>query len=194
MKKRNEQFHNDPWDRDYYGTGSTQPPKNHGATVAVLLVAVIVLGSLTTYLGLMNIRLTQLLQLQEQEQENVQVLQPEGSTLDAQGTEETAARDGEGMLNVRCTTVTEFDVRFYGLPYGCLVTDTVEGGGADRAGICSGDVIVGFQGEAVANVEQLSKALSRCTVGQTVSVEIYRPETQKNMTLEVTLDERGENG
>ena len=31
--------HNEPWDPGIYGTGRTQPPKNHGGIIAVLLVA-----------------------------------------------------------------------------------------------------------------------------------------------------------
>ena len=191
MRKRREQEHNDPWDRDYYGTGSTQPPKSHGGIIALLLVLVIVLGSTTTYLGLMNIQLFHQL---EQEKENIQVLQPQEPTADPQDTQETAAQNGAGMLNVLCATVSEFDIRYYGLPHGCLITGVVEGGGADRAGIRTGDVIVRFEGRAVKNVEQLAKGLSQCTVGQTVHVEVYRPQTEKILALEVTLDERGENG
>ena len=57
MNDRNDQFHMDPWDRDFYETGSTKPPKNHGAAVAVTLSLVIVLSGLTTILSLLNIKL-----------------------------------------------------------------------------------------------------------------------------------------
>ena len=52
MDKRNNNM--DPWDPDYYGTGSTQPPKSYGALVAVLLMGVIVLCGLTSTLGLLG--------------------------------------------------------------------------------------------------------------------------------------------
>ena len=52
MDKR---FNNsDPWDPDYYGTGSTQPPKSYGALIAVLLTGVIVLCGLSSALGLLS--------------------------------------------------------------------------------------------------------------------------------------------
>ena len=55
----NNQHNNpiDPWERDSFETGSTKPPKNRGGIIAVLLVAVIFLGGITSALGLMNVRL-----------------------------------------------------------------------------------------------------------------------------------------
>lgn len=51
----------EPWDPDYYETGSTRPPKNHGGLIAVLLVTVIFLGGIASTLGILNFRsLTQL--------------------------------------------------------------------------------------------------------------------------------------
>ena len=47
----------DPWDRDSYETGSTRPPKNRGGLIAVLLVTVIVLGGISSALGVLNIKL-----------------------------------------------------------------------------------------------------------------------------------------
>ena len=47
----------DPWDQDSYKTGSTKPPKNRGGAIAVLLVAVILLGGVASVLGVMNVRL-----------------------------------------------------------------------------------------------------------------------------------------
>lgn len=57
MKKRDEQFYNDPWDRDFYETGSTEPPKSRGGTLAVALIAVILLVNTFRALGLMNFNL-----------------------------------------------------------------------------------------------------------------------------------------
>ena len=57
MDERN-QFHTEPWDRDYYETGSTRPPRKHGGLIALLLVAVIFLGGISSALGILNIRLS----------------------------------------------------------------------------------------------------------------------------------------
>lgn len=47
----------EPWDRDSYETGSTKPPKNRGGIIAVLLIAVIFLGAISSALGVLNIKL-----------------------------------------------------------------------------------------------------------------------------------------
>ena len=57
MKDRKDQRNTEPWDQDFYETGSTRPPKSRGGLIALLLMAVIVLFGIVTVLGLLNIRL-----------------------------------------------------------------------------------------------------------------------------------------
>ena len=64
--------HNEPWDPSIYGTGRTRPPKNHGGTVASLLVIVIFLGGLVSVLGILNVKL--FAQLNDQSKEKEQSL------------------------------------------------------------------------------------------------------------------------
>lgn len=59
--------HNEPWDPSIYGTGRTRPPKNHGGTVAFLLVIVIFLGGLVSVLGILNVKLFTQLKNQSKE-------------------------------------------------------------------------------------------------------------------------------
>ena len=47
----------EPWEQNFYQTGSTKPPKNHRGLVAAALVAIIFFGGIFSALGLMNIRL-----------------------------------------------------------------------------------------------------------------------------------------
>ena len=74
----------DPWDRDSYETGSTKPPKSRGGLLCVLLVSVILLGGISSALGIMNIRLFR--QLNDNEEHSASVSFNEG-------TEGTAATD-----------------------------------------------------------------------------------------------------
>ncbi len=53
----NEYDQPDYWDPDSYRTGSTKPPKSHGGILAVLLILVILLGGISSALGILNIRL-----------------------------------------------------------------------------------------------------------------------------------------
>ena len=57
MDERN--YNIDPWDRDSYETGSTQPPKNRGGIIALLLILVIFLSGIASALGILNIKLTE---------------------------------------------------------------------------------------------------------------------------------------
>ena len=56
------QYNMDPWERDSYKTGSTNPPKKRGGLIAGLCVAVILLLGVISALGVMNIRLFHKLQ------------------------------------------------------------------------------------------------------------------------------------
>ena len=57
------------WDDQYYGTGPTEPPKEHRGSTALLLMLVIFLFGIITVLGILNIRLFQELRLNRQETE-----------------------------------------------------------------------------------------------------------------------------
>lgn len=48
---------NKDWDDSVYGTGPTQPPKDNGGPIAVLLILVIFLLGIVTVLGLLNVKL-----------------------------------------------------------------------------------------------------------------------------------------
>ncbi len=58
-------YNYDNWE---YGTGRTQPPKNHTGLIALLLILVIFLTGIVTVLGILNIRLSQRLSQTEQEE------------------------------------------------------------------------------------------------------------------------------
>ena len=47
----------EPWDQGTYQTGSTCPPKSRRGLIALLLILVILLGGVSSALGIMNIRL-----------------------------------------------------------------------------------------------------------------------------------------
>ncbi len=52
-------------DDSVYGTGPTQPPKDNGGTIAILLILVILLLGIVTVLGILNVKLFQQLRQQE---------------------------------------------------------------------------------------------------------------------------------
>ena len=59
MEDRSKNNNIDPWDPDFYETGSTKPPKNYGGLIAVLLAVVIFLGGIASAMGILNFKLVQ---------------------------------------------------------------------------------------------------------------------------------------
>ncbi|MBP1805635.1 serine protease Do [Rubellimicrobium aerolatum] len=97
-----------------------------------------------------------------------------------------------GWLGVRIQDVTPDMVdAIAGLEAanGALVTDVPEGPAAD-AGIESGDVIVTFNDEPVADTHELVRKVAAAPVGETVPMEVLRD--GERVTLQVTLGRREE--
>ncbi len=78
------------------------------------------------------------------------------------------------------TPLSRRAVRFHGLAAGAGVrVESIEPGGAAReAGIEPGDVIIGYDGESVAGVDELHRLLSAERIGKTTKVTLLR-RTQK---------------
>ena len=94
-----------------------------------------------------------------------------------------------GWLGVRIQDVTEDVAEAMGLETaaGALITDVPEGP-AKSAGLLSGDVITGFDGDDVADTRALVRQVGNTTVGKTVDVVVNREGETK--TLAVTLGRR----
>jgi serine protease Do len=72
--------------------------------------------------------------------------------------------------------------------YGLLITGLVDGSPADTAGLLVGDVIVGFEGDAMQEPEQLVMRLRGDRVGKAVSLTVLRGSVPQDVT--VTVGER----
>jgi len=76
---------------------------------------------------------------------------------------------------------------------GALVSDVTSGGPAEKAGIRSGDVIVGFNGKEIRDEHELPQAVAVTKPGTTVNVRLIRG--GKETTIAVTIAEmEGEPG
>ncbi len=77
--------------------------------------------------------------------------------------------------------------------HGALVSDVTKGGPADKAGIRSGDVIVGFDGKEIRDEHDLPQVVALTKPGKTVNVRLIRG--GKETTVAVTIAEmKGEPG
>ena len=66
MDKHKDNYYD--WDDQYYGTGPTEPPKQRGGMLAVLLILTIFLSGIVTVLGILNIKLFQELKVKKEEE------------------------------------------------------------------------------------------------------------------------------
>jgi len=92
-------------------------------------------------------------------------------------------------LGVVLYTVDQFAILRYDLPVdeGVLLTQVVPNSPAGKAGLAPGDVITGFDGEKIANAEQLIRAIHTSAIGQGVEIVYWRGETEN--TTEIILAE-----
>lgn len=71
---------------------------------------------------------------------------------------------------------------------GVVITELVEGGSAQYAGLQANDVIVGIDGREVKSVPELQEVVGRAKVGDTVSLKVLRK--NKSITVPVKLREQ----
>jgi S1-C subfamily serine protease len=87
-------------------------------------------------------------------------------------------------------TVSQSIANRYNLPVntGAYVTNVVQGGPADKAGIKTGDIIVEVNGEAVKSMDDVVGEVRKLQVGDKVNVTYYSGKDKK--TTQVTLAEK----
>lgn len=92
-----------------------------------------------------------------------------------------------GWLGVKIQTVTPDIAESMGLktPRGALVADVTKGSPSEKAGLQSGDVIIQFDGRAIADSKELPRVVAETEVGKAVDVIVVRD--AKEMTVKVTL-------
>ena len=91
QKKYNPKYSRDPepWDDGSWQTGSTQPSKDRGGTMALLLILIIFLCGIITVLGILNVKLFTQLQIREEKNTSISFT-PETTAETASATEPVA--------------------------------------------------------------------------------------------------------
>lgn len=104
--------------------------------------------------------------------------------------EETASGQG-AYLGIRGRDIDNDLANRYGMPKGIYIASTVEGSGAQAAGLQEGDIIVGMDNVSFSTMDELQEQLSRHNPGDTVSVVIMREidGSYKQMKVDVVLSE-----
>ncbi|MBE6856228.1 MAG: trypsin-like serine protease [Ruminococcus sp.] len=81
---------------------------------------------------------------------------------------------GRPQIGITTQDVSEVVSRYYNIPMGIYVVDVVEGSTAEFAGIKSGDVIIGIQGESVSTAEELNEIKNQYKAGEEITLTITR--------------------
>ncbi|HUO97777.1 MAG TPA: DegQ family serine endoprotease [Rhizomicrobium sp.] len=97
-----------------------------------------------------------------------------------------------GYVGVNIQQVTDDIAEGMGLPAatGALVSAVTPNGPAARAGIRTGDVIVGFDGKKVPDSRVLSRMAAAAPIGKTVAVDLVRD--RQRLTVKVTVQRLNE--
>lgn len=92
-----------------------------------------------------------------------------------------------GWLGVKIQSVTPDLAETMGLDKakGALVADVTSGSPSEKAGLKTGDVIIGFDGRSIADSKELPRVVAETDVGKAVDVKILRD--GKEQTVNVTL-------
>lgn len=100
-----------------------------------------------------------------------------------------------GWLGVHVQNVTEELAKSLGLshPHGALVAAVTPDGPASAAGIKPGDVILKFDGQAIAGMRDLPRAVASATIGEDVPVELLHGGKPMELTVKIgRLPEKAE--
>ena len=91
-------------------------------------------------------------------------------------TSSTFERDGNAIIGVNITPVTEQIARENGLPQAVgAIVDNVEGGSPARAaGVQNGDVVIGVNGQKVVDVDSMKAAVGAVKPGDKVTIDLLR--------------------
>lgn len=103
--------------------------------------------------------------------------------------------EGEmGYLGINLQEVTEQVSAMFNMPQGVYVISTIEGSGAEKAGIMSGDIITKFDGQSIDSYADLQQVLQYYAAGDNARITIMRPENGQYVQydLDITLGERPE--
>ena len=161
-----------------YRTGRTEPRQKHNGLIAFLLILVIFLAGLVSVLGLMNIRLFQLLDAQKED----------APLSFAQVEDSTQATSGADTLKMEGMTVSEIPEVYQHmnhLPHGLYISHVEPGSHAAKQGIVPGDVLTRFAGHPVTQLDDLQDTLeSRCV--ETAELTICRDGAEQTVTIELT--------
>ena len=96
----------------------------------------------------------------------------------------------QGYLGIQGVDVSDESAKMYNMPTGVYISDVVQNGGAQQAGLTKGSVITGLEGTTISDMNSLKEQLQYYRVGDKVKVTVQVPGNNgeyTEKTVEVTL-------
>ena len=92
-------------------------------------------------------------------------------------------------LGIRGEDVSAEASELYGTPTGAVITEIVENGPADQAGVKKGDILTELDGRSISSMAQLQDVLQYYAAGETVDLVVQRSDNgeYQAQTLSITL-------
>ncbi len=113
-------------------------------------------------------------------------------TLMNRETRELVAEADKGYIGIQGVSVTADSAQMYGMPEGVYISEIVEGGAAEKAGITKGSIITELDGVSVTSIEGLVDSLAYYAKGETVSITVEVPTSSgeyEEKVMDITLQE-----
>jgi serine protease Do len=90
--------------------------------------------------------------------------------------------ENTAYLGITGGTLSEDTASKYNAPAGVYISNVASGSAAQRAGLQSGCIITGFNGETITTMEDLQAAIEACAPGDTVTITAQFPDQRGNYT------------
>ncbi len=104
-------------------------------------------------------------------------------------TREKVDESQASYLGIRGSDVSAEASELYGIPTGVVISEVVENGPADQAGVKKGDILTELDGRSISSMAQLQDVLQYYAAGETVDLVVQRSDNgeYQAQTLSITL-------
>ena len=111
--------------------------------------------------------------------------------IDDLSNKDIVTEEDKGFLGIGGSDVTQEEMDMFGYPAGAKVTEIFEGGGAEKADIKVGDIIIAIDGKEVTGISDLAARVSGYKKGTEVEITLMRAYdgVYKKMKVKVQLTE-----
>jgi serine protease Do len=97
---------------------------------------------------------------------------------------------GRPMLGISGENISYVTSKYYNIPEGIYVRFIDPSSSAAESGIDVGDIIVGINGTPITTMDELNEIKDKFSAGDSVTLSVYRENTEKTIEIKITLDEK----